>query len=439
MCFLYVFNKGDAERVETARQKTSKSLFLNLSLFQFLSFVRRGVFYTFMINYLFTLMQTVTSTALLGTLNMVASALGQNFLWGRIADRHKLRTKLIITGESIAAITYFAVYQIHKSLLDSQANFLAGLSLIFGLSFLEFFWSMSDVGWAALLADVTTKSSRGRIVGFLNFVASLGRTLGITFAGFLYLNGEGFRQGTIFYIVVSMLLTSATIMWITSRFTKTSTVKAVEDGDIEVNVADTARSYDDKQTYKWFLISLIIIVIGATCVNQVFLLFLKLPTGLNATDPEMSLILTSWTIGGMLTCLLCGWLADRVGRAKVFLAGLILAIITPLLYGLTLDAFTLSLIYGLNGVSFWSIQTVGFTFAGDIIPERERGRLFSRYNTVMALSWGPAGLLLGGPLADFQANLGLSPFTAYVTVFYVSSVIVALGTMLFALKVLRTK
>lgn len=347
MCFLYVFNKGDAERVETARQKTSKSLFLNLSLFQFLSFVRRGVFYTFMINYLFTLMQTVTSTALLGTLNMVASALGQNFLWGRIADRHKLRTKLIITGESIAAITYFVVYQIHKSLLDSQANFLAGLSLIFGLSFLEFFWSMSDVGWAALLADVTTKSSRGRIVGFLNFVASLGRTLGITFAGFLYLNGEGFRQGTIFYIVVAMLLTSATIMWITSRFTKTSTAKAVEDGDIEVNVADTARSYDDKQTYKWFLISLIIIVIGATCVNQVFLLFLKLPAGLNATDPEMSLILTSWTIGGMLTCLLCGWLADRVGRAKVFLAGLILAIITPLLFGLTLDAFTLSLIYGL--------------------------------------------------------------------------------------------
>jgi len=32
-------------------------------------------------------MQTVTSTATLGTLNMIASALGQNLLWGRpLAD-----------------------------------------------------------------------------------------------------------------------------------------------------------------------------------------------------------------------------------------------------------------------------------------------------------------------------------------------------------------
>ncbi|NWF86654.1 hypothetical protein HXY32_02410, partial [Candidatus Bathyarchaeota archaeon] len=59
-----------------------RGIFVNLSLFQFITFVRCGVFYTFMINYLFDLMQTVTYTTLLGTLNMFASALGQNLLWG---------------------------------------------------------------------------------------------------------------------------------------------------------------------------------------------------------------------------------------------------------------------------------------------------------------------------------------------------------------------
>ena len=425
-------------RVDPLQQPTQKGILLNLSLFQFLSFVRRGVFYTFMINYLFDLMQTVTWTTLMGTLNMITSALGQNLLWGKISDRHRLRTKLIIAGESIAATVYFVVFLIHKSLLDAQANFTAGLSLILGLSFLEFFWSMSDVGWAALLTDVTTSKTRGRIIGSLNFIASLGRMIGIVFAGFLYNNGEGFRQGTIFYIVIVMLFASATIMWITSKSTKTSEAKTEK--TVVRNAVEKTLASHNKKIYKWFLISLIIIVIGAACISQVFLMFIRLPEGLSVSDPEQSFILTAWTLGGMLTSLLSGWLADKIGRVKVIFIGLSLAILTPLLYGSASNVLTMALIYGLNGVAFWTMQTVGFAFAGDIIPEDKRGRLFSRYNTVMALSWGPAGLLVGGPLADIQIqNFGLSFYTAFVNTFYVSSIIVALGTILLAVKVAKLK
>jgi MFS family permease len=425
--------------VNVELQKTRKYVFFNLGLFQFLCFVRRGVFYTFMINYLFDLMQTVTSTTLLGTLNMVSSALGQNLLWGKISDRYRLRAKLIIAGESIAAATYLIVFLIHKSLLNVQANFASGVSLIVGLSFLEFFWSMSDVGWTALLTDITTTKTRGGIVGILNFIASLGRMIGISFAGFLYNNGEGFRQGTIFYIVIAMLVASATIMWITSMFTEKANIKTKEIIASEEKIETSVKS-DNSQIYKWFLTSLIIIVIGTACINQVFLLFIKLPEGLNVSDPEMSLILTAWTLGGMLTSLLSGWLADRIGRASVFFAGLILATITPSLYHLASNVLGMAIIYGLNGIGFWTIQTVGFAFAGDIIPENKRGRLFSRYNTVMALGWGPAGFLVGGPLADVQTKiLGLTPYAAYVNAFYASSILAASGTVLFALKVASQK
>jgi len=420
-------------------QKTRKYVFLNLGLFQFLCFVRRGIFYTFMINYLFDLMQTVTSTTLLGTFNMVSSALGQNLLWGKISDRYRLRAKLIIAGESIAAATYLIVFLIHKSLLNVQANFAAGVSLIVGLSFLEFFWSMSDVGWAALLTDMTTTKTRGGIVGTLNFIASLGRMIGISFAGFLYNNGEGFRQGTIFYIVIAMLVASATIMWITSMFTEKANIKTKE-AIAENEKIETSVKSENSQIYKWFLLSLIIIVIGTSCINQVFLLFIKLSDGLNVSDPEMSLILTAWTLGGMLTSLLSGWLADRIGRASVLFTGLVLATITPSLYHLASNVLGMAIIYGLNGIGFWTIQTVGFAFAGDIIPENERGRLFSRYNTVMALGWGPAGFLVGGPLADVQTKIfGLTPYVAYVNTFYASSILAASGTVLFALKVASQK
>jgi len=418
------------------------NVFFNLSIFQFLTFVRRGVFYTFMINYLYMLMQTVTSTATLGTFNMIASALGQNLLWGRISDRYKLRTKLILIGESIAGFVYIIVFLIHKSLIVAGNRFTAGLAIIFGLSILEFFWSMSDVGWAALLTDITTVEIRGKVVGTLNFIASLGRMVGIIFAGYLYTDGEGFKNGTIFFIVTVLLFIGAAIMTLMSRHVKEKNVMHRQTTKREKEKQDVELASKNEKAYRWFLASLIIIVLGAASINQVFLLFIKLKPsqGLNASDPEMSLILSAWTVGGMIASIVTGGLADKIGRSKVLFMGLSLAVITPLLYSAAFSVPLMALIYGLNGVAFWTIQTVGFAFAGDIIPEHKRGRLFSRYNTVMALGWGPAGILIGGPLADIQIDrFGLSTYTAFVNTFNVSSIIVTLGTILFALKVAKTK
>ena len=422
---------------ETSNVTSSKNVFFNLSVFQFLTFVRRGVFYTFMINYLYMLMQSATLTAALGTLNMVASALGQNLLWGRISDRYKLRTKLIMTGESIAGFAYIIVFIIHRSIIQTGEHFLAGLAIIFGLSILEFFWSMSDVGWAALLTDVTTREIRGRIVGALNFIASLGRMVGILFAGFLYADGEGFENGTIFYIVTILLFIGAAMMALMSRHT---IVKNVTQKNLNVQEKEEPEGQfvENEKKYHWFLASLTIIILGAASINQIFLLFIKLPNGLNASDPEMSLILSTWTIGGMIANIELGRLADKVGRNKVMFLGLIIAAITPLLYGVALTVPLMALIYGLNGVSFWTSQTVGFAIAGDIIPEHKRGRLLSRYNAVMAIGWGPAGFLVGGPLADIQVRiLGLSTYTAYLNTFFASSIMVILGTILFAVKVAK--
>jgi MFS family permease len=376
---------GNTEKAST------KKTFFNLSVFEFLTFLRRGVFYTFMINYLYLLMGTVTSTATLGTLNMMASSAGQNLLWGKICDRYKVRAKLIMAGETIAAFAYIIVFLTHRSLIASGNDFGAGLTIIFGLSILEFFWSMSDVGWAALLADITTRETRGRTVGILNFIASSGRMVGILFAGFLYSDGEGFKNGTIFYIVTIMLFIGAILITFTSRGIK---AKCAPEEHTPTDNLETKDEKNDKnrRTYRWFLISLTVVILGASSVNQIFLLFLPLKGGLNATDPEMSFILTAWTVGGMIASLAAGRLSDRIGRAKVLILGLFLAVLTPTLYSFAQNVSFIALVYGLNGVAFWTIQTVGFVFSSDIIPEHGRGRLLSRYNAVMALSWGPIKL-----------------------------------------------
>ena len=256
-------------------QSISKGTIFNLSLFQFITFVRRGIFFTFMVPYLFDLLQIVTLTSALGTFNMIASTLGQNLIWGKISDRYRLQAKLVIAGEFIAAIAYFVIFFTHKYMLDVSSSFTAGAFLIIGFAILEFFWSMSDVGWTSLLAKVTIKKTRGKIVGLLNFLGSSGRMLGIFVAGILYQNGEGFRQGTIFFLVTAMLLASSLIMWLVSRRKPSTKVEA--NGEIKTKDWTTKSPKDYKDTYKWFLTSLIVIIIGLASVYQIFPLFLQLP------------------------------------------------------------------------------------------------------------------------------------------------------------------
>ena len=423
-----------------------KSTLLGLWSFQFLTMMRRGVFYSFMYIYLFSLLGNVTTTAALGTLTMLMSAAGQNLLWGKISDRYRLRAQLIVIGEIAAGFAYVVVFIIHKFFIDAESNVAAGFALIIGLAILEFFWSMSDVGWAALVTDITTAGTRGAFVGTVNFVMSIGRMTGIIMAGFLYADGLGFRHGTIFYMVTVMLLTGATIMWLVSRAIKplpTSTSSdsiKKEKSDLDSNSQAIAQvSRENEHTFHWFLIALTIIVLGGASVNQIFPLFLKLNDGLNASDLEMSFILSAWTLGGMTASILAGKLADKMGRTVVILAGLLMATVTPLFYSVALNVAVMAIVYGVNGMSFMTLQTAGFALAGDIIPEHKRGRLLSRYNTVMALSWGPAGLLIGGPIADIQTRLlDITTHSAYINAFVVSSILILIGTLVFLVKVRKS-
>ena len=302
---------------------------------------------------------------------------------------------------------------------------------------------MSDVGWAALVTDVTTPKTRGNFVGAINFVMSIGRMTGIILAGVLYADGLGFRQGTIFYVVSVMLLIGAIIMWLVSRTIQISTTSdsrttatKVRDKPAENPKLEAEFSYENERAFFWFLVALTIVILGVASIGQIFPLFLKLNEGLHASDLEVSLILSAWTLGGMSASIAAGRLADKAGRTPVILSGLLMAAATPLFYGLAPNVISMAVVYGMNGFAFMTLQTAGFALAGDIIPEHRRGRLLSRYNTVMALGWGPAGLLIGGPLADFQtAVLGATARTAYINAFIVSSMLIISGILVFAARV----
>jgi hypothetical protein len=121
-----------------------------------MAMTRRGLFYTFLTLYLrVALGLSVTATTLLASLSMIANSVSQTLVWGKISDKYQARTSLIVIGETIAAFGYILVYFFHIHLLSTNSSVAAGYGIIVGLSLLEFFWSMSNLGWSALISDLT--------------------------------------------------------------------------------------------------------------------------------------------------------------------------------------------------------------------------------------------------------------------------------------------
>ena len=105
-------------------------IFLGLSSFQILAMFRRGLFYTYLSLYLrFFLNLSVTATTLYGTIPMILSVIGQNFVWGPLSDRIQKRRIFIVIGELSAGIGIVIVWAIHNAFTNLQY---AGFFIIIG-------------------------------------------------------------------------------------------------------------------------------------------------------------------------------------------------------------------------------------------------------------------------------------------------------------------
>jgi len=416
----------------------NKKIMLGLSSFQFMVMARRGLFYTFLSIYLLeNLKLSVTATTLLASLTMITNSVSQTFVWGKISDKYQARQSLIVVGETIAAFGYILLYFFHIHLLNTNGSIAAAYSIIVGLSLLEFFWSMSNLGWSALISDLTTSQERGKLMSVISSVGGVGRILGITVSGLLYdWGGEagGFKNGILFFFASGIMLASAALIWFSTH--SSEQIYKSRQGDkffFKQNVA-LPNSYSPRAFY-WFLASIFVVGLGVYSILQVYIFYVRLDSPIGASSFEVAMIRNSASIATIIASLLAGLLADKIGRKKALGLGLALAVITPLLYMFAQNSLQMIVINSLSGVSMALMTVVGYLLAADLIPEERRGRLFGQYNAVTSISFGIAGTFLGGPIADYLIGTGAAQAAAYVTTFQVASAVSLIGTIIFALKV----
>ena len=388
-----------------------------------LAMFRRGLFYTFLSIYLKDYLNlSVWETTLYATLPMIMSVIFQNFVWGPITDKIQRRRTFIILGEILAGIGTLTIWAIHFA-VDNL--YIAGYIIIIGLSCVEMFWSMSNIGWSALISDLYPSEKRSKVMGQLTSLGGLGRIMGIFIGGVLYDSGFGFRNGPLFFVASAVMFVSSIPMLL-----------APEGGlDTEVIEKENSINDQDNQNYLFifvmFIVALIFINFGRNSIAVPYSQYLSLDSGFNVNSIMLSFIANMRSVAAMIIGFTAGYLSKKFGHSRALILGTSIGVVALLITALT-NSLQFIFIGGfLMGAAEVIIYASSYAIASILIPAKMRGKLFAVYNTTFFLSWGLASTLISGPLINILINEGKSEVFAYQCAFLVGAVLCIIGLVLF--------
>ncbi len=414
--------------VPNTKSVPSKTL-IGISSFQILAMFRRGLFYSYLSIYLrFFLGLSVTETTFFATFPMILNILFQTFVWGVISDKYQRRKTLIILGEILAAIGTFFVWYVHTL---PERNSTAGYIIIIGLSVVEIFWSMSNVGWTAIISDLYPEHERTGIQGKLASVGAIGRFVGVWIGGLAYdglahyYEGWGFHNGLLFFIASAVMVISTIPMFFVPEGGIRSTRKKSEE------LRQGAKKlFAISKPFLVFLIAMVFINFGRNSIAIIKTQYLVLDEGFNVSSNLLSYIVNMRSAAILIFGALTTKLARKYSDVTLLFAGAFISVLSLLGFAL---AHLLGIIFVanfLNGVSEVVILASSYSYASKLIPPQQRGKQFALFNATFFLSWGVAGTLIAGPIADLLIILGATQAAAYRMSFLSSAVLVVIGLFL---------
>lgn len=404
---------------------TPRRTFLGIASFQILAMFRRGLFYSYLSIYLrFFLGLSVTETTLFATLPMILNVVFQTFVWGVLSDRYQKRRTFIIIGEISAALTTVFVWWLHTL---PTSTYVAGYIIILGLAFVEIFWSMSNIGWSAIISDLYAEKDRTGIQGKLASIGAVGRIVGVWIGGIAYdglarfYEGWGFDQGLLFFIASGIMLISTIPMFF------------VPEGGIQrsqqqaVIISPKRTLFAVSRPFLVFLIAMVFINFGQNCVAVIKTQFLVLDEGFNVSSSTLSYIVNMQS----LAILIFGVMATRLARRFSDITLLVISTLIAILYLLGFAfARSIPLIFIANffaGICHVMILASSYSYASKLIPPEQRGKQFALFNATHFLSWGVAGTLIAGPVVDLLMKAGTTQDFAYRMSFVSAVILIIIG------------
>jgi MFS family permease len=365
----------------------------------------------------------------MATVGMIANALTQSFLWGGLLDKYRKPTEFVVVGEFLAGVGHIFMVIGYMFFLGMNQLVIAGYVIIFSLGGIEVFWSMSNVGWSALISELTEVDERKKLMGQFSIIGGFGGIGGAILGGVLFDEGLGFASGSIFNIAAIVMIFSSFIVYFSVRLRKDGESQESENNSLQKHSLSDLPS-QLRRAYLIFIVALVFINFGRNSIAIITALFIEDPTGFNAAGLDIALYSNVRSIAAMIAGLAVGSVVAKTDDNKVMITGAVLSIV-GISWLIIASSFTLALIASfLRGASEVIINASSYSIVARMAPEEYRGRLFAYYNTTFFLSWGIAATFIAGPIADILIGQGLTNADAYRGSFVAAIVLIAIGVII---------
>ena len=312
--------------------------------------------------------------SLVATVNSIGMMIG-SWLWGTVSDYIKRRRLLALLTLGLTGSIGVLIALPSTNVVMASAIF---RSLMFA--------GVGTVSIAVVSAS-SLAHRRGKNLSYISSARAFGFAAGNILAG-IVLAKLGFRPSFVMFALLP--IAAFGIVWLlpnenpVERKEKIGVWKAIfTAGLFDLYLATALRQ---------------MAMFGSFALLYIYMGAIGIPISL------MGMISASNTATQVLALLAFGWLADRVGRRRIFMLGFFLSATVPLFFVFATNVYGMIAGYVTLGISFSSLYVGSTAYIGDRVPHERHGQMLGLYESSRGFG-GLFGPIIAGvitPIVGFK-------------------------------------
>ena len=347
-----------------------------------------------------------TLLGLLTFVGLLAGALVQPVA-GTLSDRLQPilgRKGFIGIGLLLSLVSLF-LFAISKSLAGIMLGYLA----------IQISASIAQAGQQGLLPDQISEKRRGLASGMKGFMDLTGAMLGFVILGQLL--GSAGVPAAVGVIGALLVITYLLAVWLTPED------KPDPRASVKTNTPPLTKIFRldlrEQAPFVRLILARFLFLLGIYATGRFLLFFVADRLGLSEDQAaeRAGSLLAGLALITVLASPLTGWLADRIGRVPLMVAGALFSAVSALMLVWANSASQILLFGGLMSLGSAAFAGGSWALLADLVPKQESARYFGLANFSTAGAAAAAGLF--GPIIDWAERL--SPGRGFSVLFILAS------------------